>query len=276
MSSLWNTESTLVQGALSSLIFLAAILISRYVLMRLVVHGRELPEQSRRWWSVTIRNALALVFLIGLVFIWAEELRSFAVSVVAVAVAFAIVTKELLMCLIGTVLRTLTRSYSIGDHIEISDAHRTHAGYVVDQSMLTTTIEETGPVPREQSGRRVVLPNSLFVTWPLTTDLVTGGCTLQTVTVPVAAGDDVIAAERALLAIAEEECAGMMTERPRGRGERTLAETTLAPRVTLELPDPETVHLLLRVPVPAREQGDHVRTILRRFLTERSSGVGPT
>lgn len=260
-------QSPLLQGALSTAIFLAAIVAARFALVRLV-HGRGLPVHQQRWWTVTIRNVLVLTFVIGLVFIWAEELRSFAVSVVAVAVAFAIVTKELLLCLIGTMLRTLTRSHSIGDYVEIGDARTTYAGYVVDQAMFSTTIDETESDTREYTGRQVVLPNSLFVTSPLITDFVAGGCTMQLLRVPLSAGEDVARAERALLAIANEECASLVQKAARGGKKGVLSQTTLEPHVSIELPSPDTVHLLLRIPVPAHEGGRQGQAVLRRFLAE--------
>ncbi len=262
-------QSPLVQGAFSTLIFLVLVAAARFALLRYVVQRRTLPPHQQRWWTVTIRNVLGLVFVIGLVFIWAEELRSFAVSLVAVAVAFAIVTKELLLCLIGTTLRTLTRSHSIGDHIEIGDARAAYSGYVVDQTMLSTTIDQTESDTREYSGRQVVLPNSLLVTSPLTTDFVVGGYTMQLLRVPLSAREDVAGAERALLDIANEECAPVVEKARRHGKRRALTATTLEPHVSIDLPSPDIVHLLLRIPVSAQEGGRQGQTILRRFLSER-------
>lgn len=270
MNALFDTQGSAMQEGISTLIFLVVIMATRFALVRYLVHGREMSVHQRRWWMATIRNALALVFAVGLVFIWAEELRSFAVSLVAIAVAVAIVTKELLLCVIGTMVRTLSRSHSIGDHIEIGDARATYSGYVVDQAMLSTTIDQTtpGPGPREYTGRQIVLPNSLFVTSPLATDFMVGGYTMQTLTVPMAASEDIAEAERRLLAIAREECAPVVAQAAQAQPQRALAETTLEPRVTIELPAPQTVHLVLRIPTPAREHSTVGQAILRRFLTE--------
>jgi len=282
MSSLATPGNPFLQGVISTLVFAAALVALRFALARYLLRRQSIPAEDRHWWVVTVRNTLMLVFLVGLVFIWAEELRSFAVSLVAVAVAFAIATKELLLCLTGTFLRTVTRSHSVGDHIELGDASRVYRGYVVDQTMLSTVIEATGPgeSSRELSGRRVVLPNSWFVTAPLGTDRMVGRYTTQTLTVPLTVSADLEAAERTLLRIAQEECAEVLARARQGEGRGggpARDDAALEPRVSPELPAPERVNLLLRIPVPVRGEAGHAQRILRRFVTEfygpRSEGM---
>ncbi|MBM4138168.1 MAG: hypothetical protein FJ244_01605 [Nitrospira sp.] len=61
-------------------------------------------EATRRW-VVTTKNWIVLAFLIGLVSIWAHELRAFAVSLVALTAALVPATKELILCWSSTALR---------------------------------------------------------------------------------------------------------------------------------------------------------------------------
>ena len=80
--------------ALHSLILLAVVLALRLILVRAVLSRESLSVETRRRWAASIRNALALVFIIGLIFIWAHQLSAFAVSLVAIAVALVLATPD--------------------------------------------------------------------------------------------------------------------------------------------------------------------------------------
>ena len=76
------------------------------------------PQIGRRW-IVQIRNAAFLLVAMGLVVIWAAELRTAAISLVALGAAFVLATKELIMCVSGALVRTSSRSFTIGDRMEV-------------------------------------------------------------------------------------------------------------------------------------------------------------
>jgi len=120
----------LLPYALQSVVLLTVVLALRVVLVRTVLTRQTLPVETRRRWAVNIRNVLALVFVIGLIFIWARQLGTFAVSLVAIAVALVLATKELILCISGTVLRVGVNAYSMGDRIEIGGIR----GNVVDRA----------------------------------------------------------------------------------------------------------------------------------------------
>ncbi|MDZ7811403.1 MAG: hypothetical protein U5L11_16880 [Arhodomonas sp.] len=61
-----------------------------------------------------MRNLAVIIAAIGLVLIWLPALHTFALSITAFAVALVIATKELILAS-GTVLRTLSRPFEIGD-----------------------------------------------------------------------------------------------------------------------------------------------------------------
>lgn len=126
------SDSMLLANGLSSLIYLAAILILRVALVRAVRHQESLPVENRRRWLVIIRNVLFFIAVSGLVFIWANEVRGFAVSLVAVAAAIAIATRELIICVSGAVLRAGTNAYSVGDWIELGGTR----GHVISCNLL--------------------------------------------------------------------------------------------------------------------------------------------
>src|SRR5690606_32112227 len=83
------------------------------------------------------------------------ELRTVAISIVAIAVAFVVATKELILCITGSILKMASRSFVIGDRIQVKDFR----GDVIDQNLLATTILEVGPgkLTHQRTGRMAVI-----------------------------------------------------------------------------------------------------------------------
>ena len=126
-----------------------------------------------RRWTASLRNVLILVALIGLVMIWAPQLRTFALSLTAFAVASVIAMKELILCFSGSALRTLSRAYSVGDYIEIGGKR----GEVMDFNLLVTRLREFDKQDGSfrRTGREIILPHSLLFTSPVRVEGHAGG-----------------------------------------------------------------------------------------------------
>jgi len=133
-------SETILSLLISTTILVVVIVILRAIIARFIRKSVSSTELRRRW-LVQTRNGLLLLLLFGLIMIWGEELRTLALSVVAIAVAFVIATKELILCITGSVLKTGAGSFNIGDRIQIKDFR----GDVIDQNLLATTILEVGP-----------------------------------------------------------------------------------------------------------------------------------
>jgi small-conductance mechanosensitive channel len=262
------SNSLILPDIVKSLILLAMVLIGRLVLMRAVTHSTSLTVETKRRWVLMIRNVIGVVFVMGLVFIWAHELSTFAVSLVAIAVALVLATKELILCLSGTVLRAGSNAYTLGDRIEISGTR----GNVIDQNLLATTVLEIGPghSSSQYTGRAVVFPNSLLLSHPLINETYMKEYVVQVLTIPLAMEDDWQAAERLLLEIAMSECVSFMEEArihmKQLEGKAWLDAPSVEPRVSIHLPEPGRIDLLLRVPSPAHRTSRLEQAILRRFL----------
>jgi small-conductance mechanosensitive channel len=262
------SNSLILPDIVKSLILLAMVLIGRLVLMRAVTHSTSLTVETKRRWVLMIRNVIGVVFAMGLVFIWAHELATFAVSLVAIAVALVLATKELILCLSGTVLRAGSNAYTLGDRIEISGTR----GNVIDQNLLATTLLEIGPGHNssQYTGRAVVFPNSLLLSHPLINETYMKEYVVQVLTIPLAMEDDWQAAESLLLEIAMSECGPFMEEArihmKQLEGKAWLDAPSVEPRVSIHLPEPGRIDLLLRVPSPAHRTSRLEQAILRRFL----------
>jgi small-conductance mechanosensitive channel len=255
---------------IGSVILILMVIFLRMLLMRAVLGLNMQHPETRRRWIVHIRNFSILTVLVGLILIWGPQLWTLALSLAALAVAFVIAIKELILCVSGAVVRAASKSYSVGDRIEINGKR----GDVVDQDLFTTTLLEIGPgqSSHQYTGRAIVIPNSLLLNTPLINETFTEEFVLHVFCVPLNANEDWQRAEQILLEAAHIECSPFLEDaRTYMKGiesKHGLDSPTVAPRVTLQIPEPDKINLLLRVPAPARRKGRLEQAILRRYLSE--------
>ena len=256
--------------ATSTIVLFIAIFVLRWIINRSIADAEKIPGDQRRRIMVSVRNLLLVVLIIGLVTIWGAELRTAALSVFAIAAAIVIATKELIMCFSGSFLRTGSHSFKVGDRIEVGGIR----GDVFDTTMLTTTLFEIGPGPNahQSTGRTIQIPNSVFLTQSVINETATEDYVLHSLVVPVKVTDDLKAAEEALVRAALSECeifldrARMhMAQIGKAQGIEALS---VEPRVSIHLPDPDRVNLMLRFPTPPRRKGRIEQAILRRYLED--------
>ncbi|MCP9456568.1 MAG: mechanosensitive ion channel family protein [Nitrospira sp.] len=263
-------DSSVVFDLLKSLITLIALLAIRTLVVRWITKHPTLSMEAKRRWVVTTRNWLVFVLFIGLVTIWAHELQTFTVSLVALAVALVLATKELILCWLGAALRIGGKVYTVGDRIQIG-AQR---GVVLDHDIFTTKLLEIGPGTSTHlyTGRVIVFPNSLLFSNPLVKENPGLDYGLYTLVVPFKTDEDWQHAERLLLAAARAECEPYLEEATRKM--KMLEQANLLevpspePRVTIQLIEPDKMQFVLRFPAPHRGRSRIEQAILRRYLTE--------
>ena len=264
-----GANSTVIQYVLFTLMALLSFFMLRTALVQVVLKHLNLSVEARRRWIVAIRNVLVGIFIIGLVFIWESQLGTFAVSLVAVALALVLATKELIACACGSILRMATNVYGLGDRIEINGIR----GKVVDHNLLTTTLLEIGPgqTSQQYTGRAMTIPNSMLFTQNLFNETYSKKYVVHIITIRLTTKDDWRKAETLLLAIARQECAAYIDEAARHlkklEGNNWLDAPSVEPRVNIQLPEPGRITLFLRVPSPAHRTSRTEQTILRRFLS---------
>lgn len=261
-------DNLVVSDSLLSLLISTAILIVAVLALRAVL-GRFIRRSVastdlRRKWMVQSRNGLLLLLLLGLIIIWGEELRTLALSIVAIAVAFVVATKELILCIMGTILKTMSRSFELGDRIQVKDFR----GDVIDQNLLATTILEVGPgkITHQRTGRTTVIPNAMFVGEPVINESLTHDYVFHVFTVPFKREDDWHAAQQAFLASANRFCQPYLEEVRRYMNRisirRGLEIPSVDPRVTIQVPTAGEIHLIIRIPVKSRERSFIEQSVL--------------
>lgn len=272
MNWIWISNNEIQFYAICSVILIVTILVVKKLLLRAVLRLDSQQPDVRRRWVVNIRNASLVVMLLGLMMIWAEPLHTLAVSFIALAVAVVIATKELIICVSGAVVRAVSKAYAVGDRIEIAGKR----GDVVDQSLFTTTLLEIGPgqSSHQYTGRAIIVPNSLLLNTPLINETFTHDYVLHVFCIPLTSGDDWQRAEQLLLEAAQIECSPFLDQArmymKNIESQHGLDSPTVAPRVTLQIPEPGKINLLLRIPAPSRRKGRLEQAILRRYLSEVS------
>lgn len=274
---IWLEHHPLIARGLATLFVLAAMavfkgLLNRAFRARLAGH----PDDLRRW-MVSSRNVMFLVALLLVAAIWASELRTLALSAVAFAAALVLATKELVMCVLGGFYRTITRSFALGDRIEVAGLR----GDVIDETLLSTRLLEVGPGPNshQYTGRAISIPNSVLLTQSVLNETFTADYVLHILTIPIRAEDDWERAEGWLLEAANQECAAWLADATahlyRISDARGLARPSVEPRVVLQIPEPGRIHLQLRFPVAARNKGRAEQSVLRAYLALRASEAQP-
>ena len=264
-----HIDSSAVLDGLISLLLLFSLLILRALIVRAIAKNPTLSMEAKRRWVVSVRNTMVFVLLVGLVVIWAHELQAFGLSLVALAAAFVLATKELILCWSGAALRVGGKIYSVGDRIQIAG----HRGVVLDHDIFATKLLEIGPGQASHlyTGRVTVFPNSLLFTNALVKENPGQEYGLYIIVIPLSDKDDWRDAERHLLDAAKAECTPFMEEA--GRQMKLLEQANLleapspSPRITIQLSEPGRINMVLRFPAPDRGRSRVEQAILRRYLT---------
>lgn len=264
-----NVSEELFGLLISSGILLLAIIVLRAILARFIRKSVQSTELRRRW-LVQTRNALILVLFLGLVIIWAEELRTLALSIVAIAVALVVATKELILCLTGSIIKSGAGSFNIGDRIQVKEFR----GDVIDQNLLATTILEVGPgrITHQRTGRMAVIPNALFVSEPVINESFTHDYVLHVFTVPFKREDNWQAAQAALLKSSNKHCKPYLQEvreyMKKVSENRGLEVPSVEPRVTLQIPAAGEIHLIVRIPTRSGQRSYIEQSILQEVFSK--------
>ncbi len=245
----FDYSGDIMRPVIATVILVSVILLIRAVLTKFIRKSVRTTELRRRW-LVQTRNGLLFLMMLGLMFIWAEELRTLALGIVAIAVAFVVATKELIMCFTGSLVKSGSGSFNIGDRIQIKDFR----GDVIDQNLLSTTILEVGPGKdsHQRTGRMISVPNSLFVSEPVINESYTRDFILHVFTVPFKLEDNWQAAQHALLESANRHCADYLElarrYMQRMSDYRGIDVPSVDPRVSIAIPSAGEIHLIVRFP----------------------------
>jgi small-conductance mechanosensitive channel len=266
-------QSHWVAQTLASVGVVIVALALRWALRRAVNTQHKASADLRRRWLLQVRNLTFALVALGLVLIWATELKTAAISVVAIVAAMVIATKELILCLTGGFLKISSRMFVLGDHVEINGVR----GEVIDQTLLTTKLMESsgGPNGSQYTGRTIILPNAILLAQPVYNESLTKSFGLHVFTVPVKADAGWEAHEAALVKALNDTCADYLEHAKSAVAalarEEGLNTPSVEPRVQVAVPEPGRVDLIARLPYPVDAKSRVIQQVLRAYLRESAS-----
>ncbi|WNC67872.1 mechanosensitive ion channel family protein [Thalassotalea nanhaiensis] len=131
-------------------------------IVNFIRRGNDFLNERHRTWISRTKNLTVMIIAIMLLSLWWVELETFALSIAAVAVAIVIASKELILCLSGSILRATSNAFVIGDWIRAGDNY----GEVIEHNILSTVVQEIDFANNNYNytGKTVTIPNSQFLT----------------------------------------------------------------------------------------------------------------
>lgn len=257
--------SPLLGKAVVTVLVIATVLVARAWSQRSIQSTEWRSDEERVRWHLRANQVAALAIFLLLLFVWAAELQSAALSAVAIAAAIVIATKELILCMAGSLVRALSRSYGIGDRVELGGFR----GDVVDYGLLTTTIHEAGPT-HQRTGRMVTVPNSVLLNQSVVNETFADEYVLHSFPIHLKREDEWQRA-RELVLQAAERCSAEYVQPARRHIREAALEQGFTPptvdaRVSVKVPEAGKVDLLVRFPTPARLKGRIEQEILLELL----------
>ncbi|WP_068546153.1 mechanosensitive ion channel family protein [Thalassotalea crassostreae] len=133
-----------------------------HLIVRLIKRNHDFLNETHRTWISRTKNISVMIILVSLFSIWWTELENFALSIAAVAVAIVIASKELILCISGSILRATSNAFIIGDWVRVGDNY----GEVIEHNALSTSLQEVDFANNtyNYTGKTVTIPNSQFLT----------------------------------------------------------------------------------------------------------------
>ncbi len=232
------------------------------------VRKSEWRSEDKRKWYVNIRNWSSFTIFFGLVIIWATELQTFALSIVAITGAMIISGKELILCVHGGLLRSFNNMFKVGDRIEVDGIR----GDVIDANLMITKVLEIGPenFTHQFTGRSIIIPNSLFLTDQVINESFLNKYVLHVFKVTLSREEDWKKAEECMMAAANESCADFIEKAQKSMDQLAKKEglevPKATPRITYKFSTSKEIEMIIRVPSPASRKGNIEQEILKRFM----------
>lgn len=262
-------DGSIANKMVSTTILIVAVMILRKYVVHWIKTKEAFLPTFKRQWIVRVRNITIFVIFGLLVVVWLEQLRTIAASIVVIAAAIVIATKEFLLNVVGFFYRSTAKFVNVGDRIEVDGIR----GDVIDQNLMGITLLEIGPGDKthQYTGLTIYLPNSLFLSATIKSEtFLWSDYVFHLMTVPIKAASDWQKAEQALLQAAHDASAAYIDNARKVMKtqalQQNLEEPNIDPRVQLQIVEPETYHLVLRVPAQARKRARLEREITRRYL----------
>lgn len=254
----------------SSLVLICVALLVRGLVILWLEKHTDISQHNLLQWRQRIRYITLIFTIVGMLIIWAPQLRTFALSIVAVAAALVVALKEIITCITGALIRTSVEGARIGGRIHIFLPGTSVHGDVIALDILSTTILEVND-NGQRTGKTIVFPNSMFLLHPATTESIDNRrYVLIEVCVPVSKEQNWQTIETKLLSAAQAKIEPYLSDAKKyfQRFDRKYGFRAPGPepKILLEWVDPQRLNLNLRMAVPVTEQNAIRQELIRAAL----------
>lgn len=270
-------NSEIYNNLMSSLVFVSLWLACKIAIQRSIERWKFKAPETRLRWSVQIQNLMFFTLAVGLMLIWAAALKTFALSVVVIASAIAISFKEYIMCFLGGLLKASSDYFVIGDRIRVGDLR----GDVINQTPFTTTLFEVGPNSSYHSytGRKIILPNSLFLTSPVINESYGSKYILHTFSLTLDRGSEWQKLKKNLQEAADEVCFEFVEKAQsyfNAMAKKSgLEPPTAKPNIRVGFSSSSSVELVVRIAAPIKQKGELEQEILSLVFEKEETNFPP-
>jgi len=280
-----SIDHILLRDIILSVFFVICLIFGRAVIRKAILQRSSLLPEVKRRWLGNLRNIALVIFVLGIVMIWGNHIETFAVSLVAVAAALVLATREMLLCILGSIFRTSTDMCRIGDRIEINGIK----GQIIDMNLFSTIlVESTQPCTTKNTvGRVITIPNSMFFSQAIYNETRLGKFVTLTMHIKLERDDDWQLAEKILLETSNK-IIGQYADRLE-RNSRNIAHVYALEmplqhaQVRLMVDDINSITLHLQLPAPLGKTYQIEQRIVREYLSKmplttnhRTAGVRQT
>ena len=256
-----------IQLTLLSLLLLLVTLLVKKVIFKAVDRDIRLDEDDKIVSKKGYSNTINFTYFIFLVVIWFSSLQSVFVSLIAIAAAMAIATKELIMCFMGGILLKINNVFKVSDRIQIGDIR----GFVIEKNLSTTKILQIGPEQYSQqtTGKVITIPNSLVLTSSVLNESYFHGYSIKTFNFKVPTGEDFEVLEKEIVKWGKEISKEYYHEARESIKQTCQREgiilPSLSPRTKIALDDNNDCIIILKIPVKNKVVADIEQEILRKY-----------
>ena len=256
-------DPSLLTKLLVSLAILALALLVTRTARRVAEARFDEPATRKQAW-ITIRNIALLSSLVLLGLTWTLGGDQSSLPLAAVAGATLIVSKDILISAMGGAVLFLTRTYQVGDFVEVGGVR----GRVADIRFLSTLLDGSGDADLI-TGSRVLLQHSVILTGLLK---VTPHEHYMLTTVRVFVGEpqDIPARQALLQDAANEVCAAWIDEADRAllalEATHWSRLPSARPRVFIDLSSDKGAQLVGAFPCRVEERLQVEQQVLGRFV----------
>ncbi|WP_144392191.1 mechanosensitive ion channel family protein [Pleionea sediminis] len=187
---------------IGSVVFILIVILIRELLIKVVRKRAKRKQKDRRSTVSTIRNLTNFIMFIMIFIIWSVEIQSFALSIAAFTVAIILATREYVQCLLGFVYISSTRSFSVGDWIQVDNS----IGEVANRDWLKVNLLEVDQTDYGYTGKSLSIPNNRFITQSIKNLNYLRRYASHTFEITVPAEFDIFPFRDAIMKKAEEYC----------------------------------------------------------------------